>query len=353
MVFGNKFNFKIWFLIIAFLIVVFYFGFYKVAANAQSTIEDVDPDITTSTQPSFDANFYLSFGVFNDLDPTDYEFCVYLPKNLKYKSTGNDVTALQNYLLDRGFLELSATGFYGRATELAIKKFQYKNEIEVTGETESLTRETIKSLTCSELTYTKLVTLVKKTSPANRTYQDIDFTTATEEDLSESEVAIIPTTDDYTASTKNNNKKTPKPSTVIPTTDSDLDNQTIKPSIPTTTKPQPLGTNTNLNNNTKLKSTSGFFSANTKNNLYIIYKSNAVAPGICLTINNTDCNDNSNFQELIDGNSSELFEATTYTADWLITLHHNLLWGNSGDRVRIYLKDGPQEVPAIYTVTVQ
>jgi len=348
MIFGNKFNLKIWFLTIVFLVVVFYFGFYKVAANAQVMNEEIYPYIATPTQPALDENFYLGFGVFNDLDPTDYEFCVYLPKHLQYKSRGNDVTALQNYLLDRGFLELSATGFYGRATELAIKKFQYKNEIDVTGKAEALTRETIKSLTCSELTYTKMVTLVKKTSPANRTYQDIDFTTATEEDLFESKDRVIPITDNLAPINK---KRISTSSIVIPTTDFNLDHKII--TTPTTTQANPLGMNTNVNNNRKLKSTSGIFSSTNKNNLYVIYQSHATAPGICLTLNNTDCNDNSNFQELIDGNSSELFEATTYTTDWLITLHNNPVWGNSGDRVRIYFKDGPKEIPAIYTVTVQ
>jgi hypothetical protein len=244
---------------------------------------------------------YLSFGVFNTLDPTDYPYCVYLTSSLSYQSKGENVTALQKYLTDRGFLETGTTGFYGRATELAVKKFQYKNEIDTTGIAGPITRETIKNLTCNPIT--KTVTINKPVSPAGKKYIDQDFSSTSYISSSASQVNL------------------PKTSVVIPTTKANSSTTNyVSVKIPTTTnvKSEQIITSPSLNhssiiaenNSSKLSSISGIFSSINKNNLYFIYKTNSTSPGFCMTLNNTDCTKNTNYQPLTDGVSTDIFDAS-------------------------------------------
>lgn len=55
-------------------------------------------------------------------------------------STGPEVTALQKKLIAGGFLSGEATGYFGAATQAAVKKFQIANNIEATGYTGPGTR---------------------------------------------------------------------------------------------------------------------------------------------------------------------------------------------------------------------
>ena len=354
-----------WFFPATFAMVLFYFSFYETIVNAVTeytckngeVVDDLNlciySDDPIDPAPQIlndltDGVSNLSVGVFNGLNPTDYEYCVFIPINLAFRSKGRDVTALQNYLFDRGFMEVEATGHYGRATELAIQKFQHKNEIDITGIAGPITRNTIKDLTCSERTYTKTVTVKKKTSPTFRIYKDIDFTI--QENIATLPIvkstnnkvqAVLPTTNN-----KNNNKDSTTDSqyskiTTLPLND---DEAPIKPVEASLSIPK--------NNNLKLSSSSGKLSSENKNNLYFIYKSSANEPGICITLNNIDCNDINNYKQIVDGDTNPLFESSNLSGQWLLTLYYSSGWGVIGDIVKVYIKDSPEDVVSIYTVTI-
>lgn len=64
----------------------------------------------------------------------------HVTNNLSYRSRGEQVTLLQNALIERGYLSGSATGFFGVLTLKAVKDFQRANNITPTGFVGPLTR---------------------------------------------------------------------------------------------------------------------------------------------------------------------------------------------------------------------
>ncbi len=55
----------------------------------------------------------------------DVRQCVNFSRTLSYAKRGNDITALQSFLIQQGDLEAgNNTGFFGRLTESAVRKFQ-------------------------------------------------------------------------------------------------------------------------------------------------------------------------------------------------------------------------------------
>ncbi len=91
----------------------------------------------------------------NGADETTESSCIDLStKVLKYKSrdsnTNGEVSVLQDYLNDKGFLTQGATGFYGLKTVDAVKKFQKNNGILTTGSVGALTKKFIYNDTCVE-----------------------------------------------------------------------------------------------------------------------------------------------------------------------------------------------------------
>lgn len=62
-----------------------------------------------------------------NLDPTKF-------RNLQFGMQGDNVKELQNKLIELGYLEEDATGYYGAFTESAVKDFQTVNGLEATGE---------------------------------------------------------------------------------------------------------------------------------------------------------------------------------------------------------------------------
>ncbi len=67
--------------------------------------------------------------------------------------TNGDVTSLQSFLQDEGYLSVDPTGYYGSATAKAVKKFQSKYGISPVGIVGSVTRKKIKSLTCNQVPF--------------------------------------------------------------------------------------------------------------------------------------------------------------------------------------------------------
>ena len=71
---------------------------------------------------------------------------IQITRNLSYKSRGEQVTALQTFLISQGYLSFSATGYFGILTLKAVKDFQRANYINPTGFVGPATRGMISKL---------------------------------------------------------------------------------------------------------------------------------------------------------------------------------------------------------------
>jgi hypothetical protein len=93
--------------------------------------------------------------------------CINLASNLKQGNRNADVTILQNFLKEKGYLNVSATGFFGGQTLKAVKNFQKDNNINSTGLVGPLTRDFINKLTCVNNTSTTTETNTTATTENN------------------------------------------------------------------------------------------------------------------------------------------------------------------------------------------
>ena len=88
--------------------------------------------------------------------------CANLTYSLRVGSTDSqtngDVTNLQTFLQDEGFLSSDPTGYFGQMTAKAVKKFQTRYGISPVGSVGTVTRKKINSLSCDVVTNTTLDT---------------------------------------------------------------------------------------------------------------------------------------------------------------------------------------------------
>ncbi len=75
-----------------------------------------------------------------------YRACTVLDRNLSLGQRGDDVRALQEYLIGEGILKATATGFFGSMTRSAVTQWQMGNGVRAAGSFGPLSRERIKSL---------------------------------------------------------------------------------------------------------------------------------------------------------------------------------------------------------------
>lgn len=79
--------------------------------------------------------------------------CVVLINNFGIKSidtnTGYEVSKLQDFLQDKGFLNSDPTGYFGKLTESAVRSYQMSKGLSSTGYVGPLTRAAIQSDTCT------------------------------------------------------------------------------------------------------------------------------------------------------------------------------------------------------------
>ena len=96
-----------------------------------------------------------------------------IDNNLKYGSRGSQVIELQEFLIDKGFLQGQATGNFYSLTLKAVKAFQSANNIPNTGYIGILSRTEINnelsaetaSSTTEQLSESGTTTTIVKTSP--------------------------------------------------------------------------------------------------------------------------------------------------------------------------------------------
>ena len=115
-------------------------------------------DVITQAQANILYNQINSASVQTTATTTDSSKCANLTSDLKYTESdttqnNNTVSILQNFLSRKGYLKVTATGYFGKLTLSAVKAFQSDNGISPTGEVETLTRTAIQNLDCN-YTYT-------------------------------------------------------------------------------------------------------------------------------------------------------------------------------------------------------
>ena len=108
-----------------------------------------------------DTNFSIKVGqnFIADFDPNDnfLQFynqpilttCLDLQNDLVYGNKNSDVTELQQFLIDKGYLNTQATGYFGLMTKNALISFQKDNSLVSSGRLDLNTRAKVKELTCS------------------------------------------------------------------------------------------------------------------------------------------------------------------------------------------------------------
>lgn len=91
--------------------------------------------------------------VVGDIEDTQMT-CIDLKNTLKLRSkdasTNNEVTALQEFLLDIGLLDTDPTGYFGAATLKAVKNFQKQSGLLNSGLVGAYTRQAIKEKSCNQ-----------------------------------------------------------------------------------------------------------------------------------------------------------------------------------------------------------
>lgn len=123
--------------------------------------------------------------------------CINLNSNLKQGIRGSsDVIVLQNFLKEKGYLSVNATGFFGPLTLSAVKAFQKSSNISATGFVGPLTRASINKITC---TFVELPRIENINNTPITTIPIPDVVTPTEP-----EVVIVPVAEDVILTAPNN-----------------------------------------------------------------------------------------------------------------------------------------------------
>ena len=98
----------------------------------------------------------VSFAQQKDVDPQgDSATCANISHPLRYgaRDTGDssDVSLLQDFLNSNGYLSVTSSGFFGKATLQAVKAFQLRSGLASTGYVGPLTIAKIHDLDCLSL----------------------------------------------------------------------------------------------------------------------------------------------------------------------------------------------------------
>lgn len=249
------------------------------------------------------------------LPDRDYNQCVVITRLLQYKSSGAQVTTLQNMLVDLGYLEMQPTGYFGRATEAAVRRWQYNYKIEPVGWTGPATRASIAAATCAG--DADAIARARNGAPA-----------ATQ--VVQSNPAPV---------TINNPVNIP-PVVVLATS--------TAPVIISSTTTSPTGIN--------LSSAGGSFylKRSPVNPLFFTYKvSTDKASYICVEQIVGQCASVDNYTQLISTYQPGYYDAISATDKWLLTLYYSPeKWGAAGTAKRVFFKASASAPAEYYVVKV-
>ena len=147
--------------------------------NAQITkVESVYPySVDYFGQPSQTATTSNVVIISSVSGPTT---CVnYLNTFNQYKSQGEEVVKLQNFLNDYNGANLNGQGFYGPVTVQEVKNFQYTYGLPVTGKQYQLTTSLINNIKCGVIAKRDRVVFVQKLSSTVNTSFNYQYATKT------------------------------------------------------------------------------------------------------------------------------------------------------------------------------
>ncbi len=118
----------------------------QVFVDTVDTINSNDEDKTVVNDTCTDLTYYMSIAFTRSLTAITYTRTQSTDAN-----TGGQVTDLQTFLKDQGFMDqiVTTTGRYGSMTAKAVKAFQVKYNLSQTGATGPLTRAKIKAVSCN------------------------------------------------------------------------------------------------------------------------------------------------------------------------------------------------------------
>ena len=80
--------------------------------------------------------------------------CINISRDLSYHSRGSDVSQLQAFLVSKNFPGSGSwmqTGFFGAATQVAVRDFQQQENLSTSGIVDYQTREALSRITCDGL----------------------------------------------------------------------------------------------------------------------------------------------------------------------------------------------------------
>lgn len=80
--------------------------------------------------------------------PPSTSTCVTLTKNLSRGSSDSEVSTLQQFLVDAGYLKIKPSGLFSSITANAVKSFQLANGISPIGSVGPMTRAKVKEVSC-------------------------------------------------------------------------------------------------------------------------------------------------------------------------------------------------------------
>jgi peptidoglycan hydrolase-like protein with peptidoglycan-binding domain len=103
---------------------------------------------TTVAMPLVAASGFAGYSHYQQ-PPQVAPVCTVLAIDVPTQSANaSDVVVLQRFLVARGYMRGTATGYFGQATLLALERFQADNGIPVTGVADSVTRSLISAVSC-------------------------------------------------------------------------------------------------------------------------------------------------------------------------------------------------------------
>lgn len=144
-----------------------------------------------------------------EITTTSLKFsCINLNTNLKQGMKSNEIILLQNLLKDKGYLNASATGFFGAQTFKAVKVFQKDNNINATGFIGPVTRAFINKLTCiNNINSINETTSQNQNTNQNTTVVNTETTTSQNQNTTVTETPITPIVDEVLISSNNSSVK--------------------------------------------------------------------------------------------------------------------------------------------------
>jgi peptidoglycan hydrolase-like protein with peptidoglycan-binding domain len=310
-----------------------YINFIDDNSSYQNTLQACEDEfsntnvinISDTNNQNYNSNYP---GIVSDLNIKSP--CLVLTSFMEYKSKSAQVSLLQNFLMENGYLEMYPTGFFGRNTEAAIKEWQNRHGISALGWTGPSTRGSIAQITC------------KDQSSVNRAVKGEVYKAPIVKK------AILVKKTIAKVSDKGGYVEVKKPTVIVATS------TTIITSTTTVIEETVTPVITQTLNNMSSRGGTFYTKRNPVNTLYFSYKANVIRDEVFICIEKTgqiSCGDNNNYVLLREKYEPGNIDSISNGDRWIFNLYYNAnLWSNTGGK--IYLKNGISSISEAYTIKV-